>query len=49
MGKKEAGEKGGKKNTRAQKKARLVNLYRALARKWPNSVVVRMKLEELQR
>ena len=30
-----------------QKKARLVNLYRGLLKKWPNSATVRRKLREL--
>jgi hypothetical protein len=45
----EAGRRGGKVQSEKQKKSRMLNLYRGLAKKWPHSVTVLRKLEELEK
>ena len=43
------GARGGSAGTEEQKRARTLNMYRALALKHPNSVKVMQKLKELER
>ena len=44
----EAGRLWGKAGTGAQKRARTLNLYRGLLKRWPHSASIKRKIKELE-
>lgn len=45
----ELGSRGGRRNTLKQMEGRKLGAYRALAKRFPNSVAVQQKLRELEK
>jgi hypothetical protein len=42
------GARGGQKNSPAQRRARRINAYRSILKRWPNSVSARQELTRLE-
>jgi len=43
------GARGGNANSEAQRRARRINAYRSILKRWPNSITARQELSRLEK